>query len=103
MSELLALAGSEGYGACSDEAAAPPWSLWKARSCPAWPACWKPKAFYQKSADFDGLDLQGAKPCGAFLNTIYWGGYPYPPPFCPHFQIFRCKFPVKTLKIRINA
>ena len=34
MSELLPGGGSEGYGACSDEAAAPLWSSWRGRSLP---------------------------------------------------------------------
>ena len=40
MNELSPEGGSEGYGAGSDEAAAPVWSSWKARSFPAWLVCW---------------------------------------------------------------
>ena len=44
MSELSPEGGSEGYGAGSDEAAAPAWSSWKARSCRVLRACWTPEA-----------------------------------------------------------
>ena len=40
MIELLPKGGSEGYGAGSDEAAAPLWNSWKARNCRASRACW---------------------------------------------------------------
>ena len=43
MSELSPSGGSEGYGACSDKAAAPLWSSWRVRSCRASPACWTPE------------------------------------------------------------
>ena len=44
MSELSPEGGSEGYGAGSDEAAAPAWSSWKARSCRVLRAWWTPEA-----------------------------------------------------------
>ena len=77
MSELSPQGGSEGYGACSDEAAAPLWNSWKARSCPALPACWTPKGFHQKSA---GLFLHGHKILGRVSAPA------------PSFPIFRCNF-----------
>ena len=43
MSELSPGGESEGYEARSDEAAAHPWSSWRARSCRAWLACWTPE------------------------------------------------------------
>ena len=44
MSELSPEGGSEGYGASSDEAAAPAWSSWRVKNCPALPAYWTPDA-----------------------------------------------------------
>ena len=40
MSELSPEGGSEGYGASSDETAAPAWSSWRVKNCPAWLVCW---------------------------------------------------------------
>lgn len=40
MSELSPKGVSEGYGACSDEAAAPAWSFWRAWNCSALLVCW---------------------------------------------------------------
>ena len=46
-------------------AAAPAWSSWKARSSPAWPACWISKAFQNRA-------VPGA-PARAQRKRVAWG------------------------------